>query len=84
MVAIAARGPAFFRTTYTMVQHALGGSKRKRDESTHTVPQSSSGMSPPQQRMGLNPFIKRPRTQGCLDDEVRSFAHPSLLSTTPA
>tara|TARA_B100000780_G_scaffold120851_1_gene84656 strand:+ start:451 stop:699 length:249 start_codon:yes stop_codon:yes gene_type:complete len=82
MVAIAARAPAFFRTTYTMVQHALGGGKRKRDES-HTVPQSSSGMSPPQ-RMGLKPFIKRPRTQGCLDDEVRPFAHPSLLSTTPA
>lgn len=80
MVAIAARAPAFFRTVY----HAIsGGGKRKRDDSTHTAPQPSSGMSPPL-RMGLNLFNKRPRTQGCLDDEVRPFALPSLLSPTPA
>ena len=80
MVAIAARAPAFFRTVY----HAIsGGGKRKRDDSTHTAPQPSSGMSPPL-RMGLNLFNKRPRTQGCLDDEVWPFALPSLLSPTPA
>ena len=74
MVAIAARAPAFFRTVY----HAIsGGGKRKRDDSTHTALQPSSGMSPPQ-RMGLNLFNKRPRTQGCLDDEVRPYALPSL------
>jgi len=41
-------------------------------------------MSPPP-RTGLNLLINKPhRTQGCLDDEVRPSALPSLLSTTPA
>ena len=70
MVVIAARAPALFRK----IQYAFsgGGTKRKRDE-------PSSDRSAPL-RVGINLFSKRPRTQGCLDDEVRPFSLPSLLS----
>ena len=77
MVVIAARAPALFRK----IQYAFsgGGTKRKRDEPPHAAPQPASDMSPPL-RVGINLFSKRPRTQGCLDDEVRPFSLPSLLS----
>ena len=77
MVVIAARAPALFRK----IQHAFsgGGTKRKRDEPPLAAPQPPSDMSPPL-RVGINRFSKRPRTQGCLDDEVRPFSPPSLLS----
>ena len=80
MVVIAARAPTLFRK----IQYAFsGGTKRKRDEPSHAAPQPSSEMSPPL-RVGMNLFNKRPRTQGCLDDEVRPFRsrpcfrHPCL------
>ena len=77
MVVIAARAPALLRK----LQYAFsgGGTKRKRDEPPLAAPQPPSDMSPPL-RVGINRFSKRPRTQGCLDDEVRPFSPPSLLS----